>query len=376
MLLSRIEVVSGSHCGIAFEPKKSIVTIGRSGDNDLALPHAEVGEHHLRIRIGIDEVQLETDLAGWHTAVLRNGKSLSLDEHQQRMRVGPGDEIELGDARRENPVRIALRFAPEESFEPQVIATRPIGRWEQPESASRMSEVMTVLSNAERNILSATGIEQVYIAVLDAALGVISRATHATLILRDEPVDDNAGAGSGLAYIPVMTRARRGDGVIEAAAETTPIARSIFRKVIHDRNSVLAADATLNELGSESLLGSNIRSTVAVPLWRNEAIVGVLELDNRARPAMFDKADLDLVSARARITDPIGQPREPDLPPRWPWTAPLFSRGHLVSWQRPLRSPYRTRDLSNDFTGSNTSCAKKPRFGVSANANGEPLSKL
>ena len=34
------------------------------------------------------------------------------------------------------------------------------------------------------------------------------------------------------------------------------------------------------------------------------------------------------VSARARITDPIGQPREPDLPPRWPWTAPLFSRGH------------------------------------------------
>ena len=34
------------------------------------------------------------------------------------------------------------------------------------------------------------------------------------------------------------------------------------------------------------------------------------------------------VSARARITDPIGQPREPDLPPRWPWTAPIFSRGH------------------------------------------------
>ena len=37
-------------------------------------------------------------------------------------------------------------------------------------------------------------------------------------------------------------------------------------------------------------------------------------------------SDIDL-SARARITDPIGQPREPDLPPRWPWTAPLFSRG-------------------------------------------------
>ena len=39
------------------------------------------------------------------------------------------------------------------------------------------------------------------------------------------------------------------------------------------------------------------------------------------------------LSARARITDPIGQPREPDLPPRWPWTAPLFSRGHLNQMQ-------------------------------------------
>ena len=35
-----------------------------------------------------------------------------------------------------------------------------------------------------------------------------------------------------------------------------------------------------------------------------------------------------VLSARARITDPIRQLREPDLPPRWPGTAPLFLRGH------------------------------------------------
>ncbi len=296
MLLSRIEVISGSHSGITFEPTKPIVTVGRSGDNDLALPEAEVGEHHIRLRVGVDEVQLETDLVGWHTAVLRNGKLLVLDKDQQRLLLTPDDVIELGEACGKNCVRIALRFAPEEPFGPQVVATRPIGRWEQPGSATRMSEAMAVLSDAERTILSATGLEQVYVAVIDAALAVIPRATHATLILRDEPVDEAAGASSELAYIPVMTRLRLSGGQIVASADAVPIARSIFRKVVHDRKSVLAADATANGLGSESLLGSNIRSTVAVPLWKDQDIVGVLELDNRARPAMFDKADLDLVS--------------------------------------------------------------------------------
>lgn len=297
MLLSRIEVVSGTHCGLQLEPTRPIVTVGRSADNDLALPEADVGDHHLRFRIGIDEVELETDLVGCHTAVLRHGELLLVDEQeQQRLILVPNDIVEFGQTGATKPVRIAIHFAPEEAFEPQVVATRPIGRWEQSGSPSRMSEALAVLSGAERDILSATGIEHVYTTILNAALGVIPRATHATLILRDEPVDEKAGASSDLAYVPVMTRLRQRDGQIVASLDPVPMARSIFRKVVHDRTSVLAADARMDGLGSESLLGSNIRSTVAVPLWRGDTVIGVLELDNRARPAMFDKADLDLLS--------------------------------------------------------------------------------
>ncbi len=296
MLLSRIEVVSGSHSGVALEPTKPIVTVGRSADNDLSLPDAEIGEHHIRLCIGIDEVRLETDLSGWHTAVLRNGQALALDEHQQHLLLGPDDIIELGGVDPKDPVRIALRFTPDEQFETQVVATRPIGRWERLDSANRMSEAMTVLSEAERNILSATGVEEVYVAVLDAALGVVPRATHATLILQDELSEESAGTPKEAVYIPVMTRIRQSDGQLETCSGTVPIARSVFRKVVQDRSSILAADALADGLGSKSLIGSNIRSTVAVPLWRNDSVVGVLELDNRARPAMFDKADLDLVT--------------------------------------------------------------------------------
>lgn len=299
MLLSRIEVISGLHTGVAFEPVHPIVTVGRGDDNDVSLPQAEIGEHHLRFRIGIDEVALESGLVGWHTAVLRKSEFLMVNAGQQRLLLEPGDEVEIGASPDGPLVRIALQFAPDDAFEPQVVATRPIGRWEQPSSINRMSDAMTALSEAERAILSASGLEQVYTAVLDAALRVIPRATHATLILRDEPLEGGGPSASDSAYMAVMTRVRRSDGQFEASSTAAPIVRSIFRKVVNERNSILAADAVHDGLGSASLLGSNIQSTVAVPLWRDELVVGVLQLDNRARPAMFDKADLDLLSIMA-----------------------------------------------------------------------------
>ena len=296
MLLSRIEVVSGLDAGLSVEPTVPIVTIGRSLDNVLALPKSSIGEHHLSLYIGVDQVLLETEAVGWYCAVLREGRSIPLVERHQRLTLNEGDTIEIGDSSDTPSVRLALQFAPDDSFEPQVVATRPIGHWEQPEVGNRLIAVTATLSRAERIILSATALEEIFTAVLDAALGVVPRATHASLILRDSVGDDASDAAHEAAFIPVMTRWRTSDGEIAATADAMPIARSVFRKVVRERNSILVADAMTDGLRSESLLGNNIRSTLAVPLWKNEAIIGVLELDNRARPAMFDKTDLDLVS--------------------------------------------------------------------------------
>lgn len=299
MLLTRIDVISGSRTGVAFEPERPIVSVGRSSENDLVLPDIDVAEHHVRFRIGIDDVILESETTGWHTVVRRGGVRVVLGDGQRRVLLEPNDTVELGDRDGEPQVELRLTFAPEESFEPQVVAMRPIGHWEPPASTNRLAEAMAVLSSAERALLTATGLEQVYEAVLDAALRVVSRASHATLILKDEPLDGSSQSSGESGFLPVMTRVREKDGAIVAKPEAVPIVRSIFRKVIRERSSILAADARSAGLGSESLLGSNIQSTVAVPLWRNEEIIGVLELDSRARPAMFERTDLDLVSIMA-----------------------------------------------------------------------------
>jgi Nif-specific regulatory protein len=78
-----------------------------------------------------------------------------------------------------------------------------------------------------------------------------------------------------------------------------PITRSVFRKVISERAAVVAADAP-GALGqTESLLGASIRSTLAVPLWSKDEILGVLQLDNRESTVVFTAADLELVAVLA-----------------------------------------------------------------------------
>jgi Nif-specific regulatory protein len=52
----------------------------------------------------------------------------------------------------------------------------------------------------------------------------------------------------------------------------------------------------MREVGeTASIMGAKILSTMGVPLWRGEEILGVLQVDNRAQPGMFKDRDLDLL---------------------------------------------------------------------------------
>ena len=143
------------------------------------------------------------------------------------------------------------------------------------------------------------------------------RATHATAILRD---DQAAEGKNDAGFVPVLTRVRGPSGRGETPRTPVRVARSVFRKVVRERAAVLAADAPEGELSTESLLGASIRSTIAVPLWKADELVGVLQVDNRAAPAMFTSADVDrmavlsttasLAVANARLIDRLSLAEE------------------------------------------------------------------
>ena len=79
--------------------------------------------------------------------------------------------------------------------------------------------------------------------------------------------------------------------------------RAVLRRVLADRAAVLTANAQ-EELSSESILGGQILSMLAVPLWRGDDIIGLIQADNRATAGMFAEPDLEvalLLAAQASL---------------------------------------------------------------------------
>jgi len=123
--------------------------------------------------------------------------------------------------------------------------------------------------------------------VARAVFELLHRATHVSILLSEGKDEER--------FVPMLARAREGSESGDPGVDTVLMSRSVLRRVLKERTAILAANA-LDELGgSESIMGAQIRSTIGVPLWRGEKILGVIECDNRASSGIFTEKDLDLL---------------------------------------------------------------------------------
>ena len=125
-------------------------------------------------------------------------------------------------------------------------------------------------------------------ALVDVARGYVFVAGEASGA--DPGVDTTAAA-----FVPVMTRVRSPSGQSGPPSGPVPITRSIYRRVVKERAAVLAAVAPSEVGETESMLGASIRSTIGVPLWKGEEIIGVLQADNRNAPGTLHALDVELL---------------------------------------------------------------------------------
>ncbi len=230
--------------------------------------------------------------SGGTTSILRDGTPTLLDAESRSAELGSGDVVELRGGDSGANVELRVHFDVD-SEEPRIVEMRPLA--ELPGGAAaphRGDPLLRTLCEVQRTIGSAKRLPGVLGAVADAALLVVSRATHATVLLQEDSLP-----GDGV--LSAVTRVRGPNGAGMAPKDSVRVARSVFRKVVRERAAVLAADAPSGELSSESLLGASIRSTIGVPLWQGEEIVGVLQIDNRAAPGMFTTADVDALGVLA-----------------------------------------------------------------------------
>ena len=292
----RLEVASGASAGRIFEAELDIVRIGRAASNELQLSDVLISGEHARIVSSVEGFVLE-DLGSTNgTWLLRSGEQHALGEGKRAIALAPGDRVLLGGADSEG-VELRVDFAPETDTL-EIALLRPLSELGKSEQLSAGNDRLQLLVQALREVVSHEGLSDVVSGIADAALLLVPRATHATVVLRQDAESEPAAAGKSVGFVPVITRVRGPSGP-RAPESAVRVTRSIVRKVISERAAVLAADAPSETFSSESLLGASIRSTIGVPLWKDDAILGVLQLDNRDAPAMFEARDVDALGVLA-----------------------------------------------------------------------------
>jgi transcriptional regulator with GAF, ATPase, and Fis domain len=287
----RLDVSHGLTAGTRHESSADVVRLGRAEGNDLVLPDAHVSGEHARIVFGARGYFI-CDLRSTHgTAILRGSTHVALDEPiGWEMALETGDVIELGTGAQ--AVRLTVTIIDEPA--PRVLATRRIEDLGAVEpSIEGDATRLRSLYEAQKRIGAASDLDEVIASICDAAFSLVVGATHVTVVLREKDDEEASGAS---AYVPIVTQTREHSA---PAARPIPISRSVFRRVVTERAAIIVADAPQDMLQSESLLGAEIRSILAVPLWKGDDILGVLQLDNRLRADVFSSSDLDISTVLA-----------------------------------------------------------------------------
>ncbi|MBK9259230.1 MAG: sigma 54-interacting transcriptional regulator [Polyangiaceae bacterium] len=288
------EVTQGLATGRSFEFSDEIVHIGRAPSNDLVLDDTHVSGQHARLVVSGDRVVLH-DLASTNGSWrIRGGVRVVIKPESGPVDIESGDIVEFGTGESVTALRVTLS---DDADKAQVVAVRPLDQLVPAAAAIEQDpNRLGKLYAAQKRIGAAVDLDQVLIEVADAALFLVPMATHATVILRD---DEEGRDSSSAAYVPIMTRVRLPSGVGGPPRGPIPVARSVYRKVVKERAAVLAADASTDVGHTESIMGASIRSTIGVPLFRGDDIIGVLQVDNRSAPAMLHASDVELLGVLA-----------------------------------------------------------------------------
>jgi signal transduction histidine kinase len=150
------------------------------------------------------------------------------------------------------------------------------------------SDRFALLYQVGQVINSTLDINEVLNRVMDMVIDVM-KAERGYLVLIDKDTGDF-----------VFKTARRMDKQ-EVVEEDLSLSRSIVRKVAETGDSVLSTNALQDPRfkKSSSILLHEIRSILCVPVKLKQKILGVIYIDNRVNSGVFNKSDLELLTALA-----------------------------------------------------------------------------
>jgi len=207
----RLEVASGASAGRVFDAELDIVRIGRAPQNDLVLSDTLISSEHARIVSSADGFVLE-DLGSTNgTWLLRAGERHGLGEGRRAIALSPGDRLLLGGPDADG-IELRVEFGPDTDTL-EIALVRPLSELGKNPPLTAGDDRLQRLVQALREVVSHEGLAEVARGIADASLLLVPRATHATVVLRQEAESEQSSAiGKSLGFVPVVTRVRGPSG--------------------------------------------------------------------------------------------------------------------------------------------------------------------
>jgi serine phosphatase RsbU (regulator of sigma subunit) len=151
----------------------------------------------------------------------------------------------------------------------------------------RPEEKLSAVLEIAKELVGTIGLKEVLGKVLEALFRVFPGAERGFVLLRGEAADE------------LVLRASK---VRQPEAGPPLFSRTVFQHVVSQGQALLCEDVGADEhFGqSESVLRSQVRTLLCVPLWdRERHPIGILQIDTRAVGSRFGPDDLDLLTAVA-----------------------------------------------------------------------------
>jgi adenylate cyclase len=296
--------------------KKAEITIGRGKDNDIVLKDSTISRSHAKIVKSKTDFHI-IDLGSFNGTHL-NGKSV------QNVVLTDKDQIRIGltkfifrtqkSASNADP-EVLISEANDESDDQRIIKSSSLTTFGQSEdllfkdigrktlstssthdeldhitkegvsTLERSNKVLFILYEISRQLNSIEDFDELLKKIMDLIFMVID-ADYGFLILTGEQGKDD--------LIPVVVKMKgnkiREKGELKAS-------RTIVNKVIQDKVSLLTSNAMMDSRldHGKSLFLQQIRSAMCVPLWKKDAIIGVIQLGSIRLDNHFDQDDLQLL---------------------------------------------------------------------------------
>jgi phosphoserine phosphatase RsbU/P len=252
----------------ALEPGSYI--IGRKPENDFPIPHKTVSRKHAQIEVSANgKICSLTDL-GSHNGTTVNNLSI-----KSTIKVLPGDTIQFGqtefqisEADQSDQLQTPMPKTKLASVDPQQSVVMSIDETMRPlpRKATDLPDLLpTILQMAKL-----TGLADSKDELLDRCLKMISRVIPAeryVILFVSEDQDDVYTAAS---LIPDKSN-----------PSELQLSRTIINEIITNKTSVLISDAKADPRFAEkkSIVMSEIKSAIAVPLFDEGKVLGVLYAD-------------------------------------------------------------------------------------------------